>query len=103
MAHAKVEPLNTHQHRQDLQRPWLLLQQVLGFKVQTIREAADLQARSREPVIWHPEVETTHNTLTSCFTASRLYSPIGRPQGVSRMQAAVISKGLADIRNNRDA
>ena len=87
--------MTTHQHRHDLQRPWILLQQVLSFKVKAIREAAELQVRSREPVIWHPDVETTSHALTSCFTASRQYSPAGRPPGVSWMQAAVINRGLA--------
>ena len=79
MACASVGPMNTHQHRTILQRPWALLQQVLSSRIKAIREAADLQAGSREPVIWHPNIEARSDAPTSCFTLSRLYSPAGRP------------------------
>ena len=51
---AELGPLLMFEHRVAAPEPWKLLEDVLSFNIRDLRAAAELQARSREPVVWHP-------------------------------------------------
>ena len=71
--HAQVDQVRpgsqiVHQHAPDLPRPWQLLQKVLRERAQELRQAAELQAASRRPVIWRRHLDIS----ASCTSTFRL-------------------------------
>ena len=72
--------------------PWALLQQMLNFKIQGLRAAAELQVRSCEPVVWHPLTEPSFDEQKSCFSLLSKYDAIGRPEGDKAVVAAAKNK-----------
>ena len=68
---AQVRPGGQIVHRcvPDLPQPWKLLQKVMRERAQELRQAAELQAASRRPVIWRRHLDSSR-ACTSTFRPS---------------------------------
>ena len=88
MEDAALEPLGMHEHSTAAPVPWALLQDVLSFKIRDLRAAAELQACSREPVVWHPLTQPSFNVQQSCFSLLSKHDAAGRPAGNKAVIAA---------------
>ena len=73
-------PLSLHQHRHMVKRPWILLRKALKSRTDALRKAAELQACSRRPVIWHSQVNPDPFLAVSCFSSSEQYHLAIRPK-----------------------
>ena len=58
-----------HRRAPDLSQPWKLLQKVSRERAQELRQAAELQAASRRPVIWRRHLDAS-TACTSTFRPS---------------------------------
>ena len=73
-----MRPLKLHEHRDVVHRPWELLQDIVQTRVQELRVAAEMQACSRQSIIWHPYIQPGNQMQSSCFSLPAQYSSAGR-------------------------
>ena len=66
MEGARMGPLMMIEHRAAALEPWV--HDVLRFRNSGLRAAANLQASSRKPVVWHPLIRSGCSMRKSCFS-----------------------------------